>query len=134
MAPRTPIAASLVAALALCASGCAGRALATRVAPGVLPRSQVDAASEAERAALQRLDTSPDGTTFEVGTERLSLGAPYFAASGLQCRRVQVEQGARSRALLACRHADGWHYVPEVFTAPAPVSGAQEQSLAEAKP
>jgi len=72
---------------------------------------RVEPASESERSILRALDQLPSGKMQTVGRERVTAGAPYFAASGVRCREVSWDKEHR----LACREEEGWYFVPNVF-------------------
>ncbi len=72
--------------------------------------------SEAENQVLAKLDQLPSGKPQKVGSEVVSAEPPYLAASGLECRNLQL--GGRAR--LACKDEQGWYFVPDVQGAEAP--------------
>lgn len=73
---------------------------------------RVEASTPLERELLGKVEGLPVGTS-SVGGEKVSAEGAYDSASGQRCRRVSWSKGAR----LACRDADGWYFVPDVFGA-----------------
>jgi hypothetical protein len=69
-------------------------------------------------ALLQRLGSLPAGQPVSVDDQVWIPGRVYSAASGRQCRLVDVEtRGVGSEARLACRPRDGggsWDWYPVV--------------------
>ena len=80
---------------------------------------------ETEREILSVLDQLAVDQARPVRGYTIRAGAAYASASGRPCREVRLEaaQGAPSTAAktpttrLACRDADSWFFVPDVFGA-----------------
>jgi hypothetical protein len=82
---------------------------AASVAPGT--RAPAD---KLEEAILSRLaDLAPEQAT-PIEGQSVSAGKVYTAASGRQCRRVNIS-GPQARTSLACLMPQGWSFVPVVF-------------------
>lgn len=72
---------------------------------------RIEPATETERRILGALDALPNGVPRAVGDVTVTATAPYLAASGNTCRQLSWKTASR----VACRDADGWYFVPDVF-------------------
>lgn len=103
---------ALVAVLSLVLAGCAASG-GTATQPGGTVRGSQGTAlgddlsgflARSPAGAVVNLADSPLGENIEVVAE-----APYYAASGRECRRLQVEAAdGPSRQVVACESAQGW--------------------------
>ncbi len=79
-----------------------------------LRASEVEPASEDDRAVLARLASDPAPGALEVGGSTYEIDAAYAAASGRRCRHVR--DGSAER--LACETTEGWRFVPGLLGGP----------------
>lgn len=84
----------------------------------------LSAESRPEQAVLRVLSSLPAGQARSVEGATVVAESPYTAASGRTCRALRLETGERHGPRLACRGAQGWFFVPDVFgSADADVGG-----------
>lgn len=94
--------------------------------PTVSPRDSADAADTGaklpganadERALLAGLPGLRSGKAQRVRDLSVLADEPYEAASGRQCRALQVQAvgGTHNARRLACSDGSGWFFVPDVF-------------------
>lgn len=111
---RSHILLGLTAALAVGCGASSAHSGATTPPPAARAGT-VEAQDPEARAVLGRLDEIPEGTPeFLHGGGQVLAGAAYLAASGRRCRGVSLRTDGRERALLACRDANHWFFVPDV--------------------
>lgn len=73
------------------------------------------ATNATEEQALERADALPEGEPTQLGDGTVVAGPIYTAASGRQCRALMI--GGRQRLACEAFQAEGWVFVPNVFTA-----------------
>lgn len=81
--------------------------------------------SAADRAILAKVGELAPGKTTHVAGWFVTVGRPYKAASGAECRpfamtKDETSQGGNERTRLACKDANGWFFAPEVIAGEAP--------------
>lgn len=114
-----PFALSTIALLCFAiaiAAGCGSRNKKNIGEADKLDAATLLPSNEAEQAVLSHLENNPKSESFSVQGARVHLGAPYFAASGAECRTVTIEAPSSS-GKLACRKGDRWFFAPQVFSA-----------------
>jgi len=79
------------------------------------------ATTPAEERALEQAPSLPSDEAMELEGQSVLASPIYTAASGRRCRELRFGAGAR----LACEalDADGWVFVPNVFTQPITTNG-----------
>jgi len=84
-------------------------------APGLVPPADSD-----ENNILTQMDKLKIGQSVTLGGRTVSVASEYQAASGRQCRVIDIaiDPGQATRRLV-CRIDDAWSYAPEVFPAPS---------------
>lgn len=87
------------------------------------------ATSAAEEQALERAPALPPGEPTEVGGGVVVGGPVYTAASGRRCRELTF--GAHGRLACEAVNAEGWVFVPNVFTAETPSTGGSTDEPTE---
>jgi hypothetical protein len=114
--------AALAALAAVVSAGCSSQPrFPDAEDPAMEQHGRVPPSSEVESQALKQLDSLAPNASVSILGRSVRASAPYAAASGRLCRRVEIGQGKKTGAstgLLACRDEREWHYVPDVFAAP----------------
>ncbi|MEZ4326859.1 MAG: hypothetical protein R3B40_16705 [Polyangiales bacterium] len=103
----------LAGAVAWLACGCASAPPAAAFSPELAP-STLAASSAAENELLRRAPELPSGEVVDVSGLQVRAAPPYAAASGRQCRSLEVDQLPR----LACAGESGWVFVPVLVEGP----------------
>ena len=89
---------------------------AARVVP--VPAVQPPAVPDPDQGILRRIGELESGRTYRIGGLQVVAAAPYYAASGRFCRRVEIRGGGRDavvRQRLACRRDGTWSFSTVVF-------------------
>lgn len=83
------------------------------------------ATTATEERALERAANLPSDEAVQLEGQTVLAGPIYTAASGRRCRELHIGDGER----LACEalDAEGWVFVPDVFTQPISTSGGAAQ-------
>ncbi|HEB97404.1 MAG TPA: hypothetical protein ENI96_13360 [Sedimenticola thiotaurini] len=113
-----PLAAAIGGCVALPVSdgGPSPGAGAARVVPA--PAVQPPVVPDPDQGILRRLGELESGRTYRIGGLQVVAAAPYYAASGRFCRRVEIRGGGRDavvRQRLACRRDGTWSFSAVVF-------------------
>ena len=76
--------------------------------------------NDTEQQVLQAAALLKTGQSDKNGTITVTVVKSYFAASGRQCKSIQVSEGALQsiRDRIICQFDNDWGFAPDVLNAP----------------
>ncbi|MBN2714691.1 MAG: hypothetical protein JXX14_02480 [Deltaproteobacteria bacterium] len=73
--------------------------------------------NSSEKELLQKIPSAKAGKSFKIGGATFLVTNAYFAASGRECKSVQITNPETPDSVLkiACNFDGTWGYAPDVF-------------------